>query len=142
IQASNDTPAFRLSAAEAELKADLSRSVMILTMTDCEVEIAPSIRSFIPGREIREFPLTFFSAKDVREGNPTNLPLRQITSEIPAQQRLIEELERSLAAQSAIALVTGELQDLSEAIWRGRRKQLSDARTRLVRLRTESPRRW
>jgi lipopolysaccharide export system permease protein len=142
IQANNDTPAFRLSAAEAELKADLSRSVMILTMTDCEVEIAPSIRSFIPGREIREFPLTFFSAKDIREGNPTNLPLRQITSEIPAQVQRIDELERSLAAQSALALVTGEFQDLSEAIWKSRRKQLSDARSRLFRLRTEPWRRW
>ncbi len=142
FQASSDMPAVRISAADAELKADLARGVMILTMTDCEVEMSPNIRSFIPGREVREFPLTFFSAKDVREGNPTNLPLRQITSEIPEQIRRIDELERSLAAQSAVALVTGELQDLSEAIWKSRRKQLSDARSRLFKLRTESPRRW
>src|SRR5438874_8561836 len=56
FQASSDMPAWRISAAEAELKADLSRSVMILTMTDCEIEMAPSIHSFIPGREVREFP--------------------------------------------------------------------------------------
>jgi lipopolysaccharide export system permease protein len=135
-------PAIRISAAEAELKADLARSVMILTMSDCEIEMPPNIRSFIPGREVQEFPLTFFSARDVREGNPTNLPLRQITSEIPQQERFIDELERSLAAQSAMALVTGELQELSEAIWKSRRKQLNDARTRLFKLRTESPRRW
>src|SRR5437764_5403142 len=141
FQANNDMPAIRISAAEAELKADLSRSVMILTMTDCQVGMAPNIRSFIPGREVREFPLTFFSAKDIREGNPTNLPLRQISSEIPAQERRIDELERSLAAQSAVALVTGELQDLSEEIWKSRRKQLSDARSRLFRLKTEWPRR-
>jgi lipopolysaccharide export system permease protein len=141
FQASSDMPAVRISAAEAELKADLARSVMILTMTDCEVEMQPNIRSFIPGREVREFPLSFFSAKDVREGNPTNLPLRQISGEIPAQERRIDELERSLAAQSAIALVTGELQDLSEAIWKSRRKQLTDARNRLFKLRTEWPRR-
>src|SRR5438067_2987528 len=142
FQASGDAPAIRISAAEAELKADLERSVMILTMTDCEVEMSNNIRSFIPGREQREFPLTFFSAKDIREGNPTNLPLWQITTAIPAQERLIDEMERSLAAQSALSLVTGELQDLSEAIWKSRRKQLSDARSRLFKLRTESPRRW
>jgi lipopolysaccharide export system permease protein len=142
FQASGDMPAIRISAAEAELKADLARSVMILTMTDCEIEMPPNIRSFIPGREVREFPLTFFSAKDVRENNPTNLPLRQITSEIPQQVRYIDEMERSLAAQSAMALVTGELHELSEAIWKSRRKQLNDARNRLFKLRTESPRRW
>ena len=54
----------------------------------------------------------------------------------------IDELERSLAAQSALALVTGEFQDLSEAIWKSRRKQLTDARSRLFRLRTEPWRRW
>src|SRR5262245_41827022 len=105
FQASGEMPSIRISAAEAELEADLEHSEMILTLTDCEVEMPPNIRSFIPGREVRRFPLTFFSAKDVREGNPTNLPLRQITSEIPAQERRIEELERSLAAQSAFALV-------------------------------------
>jgi lipopolysaccharide export system permease protein len=141
FQPSADMPGIRISAVEAELKADLARNVMILTMTDCEVEMQPNIRSFIPGREVREFPLTFFSAKDVREGNPTNLPLRHISGEIPAQERRIDELERSLAAQSAIALVTGELQELSEAVWKSRRKQLSDARSRLFKLRTEWPRR-
>ncbi len=142
FQASGDMPAIRISAAEAELKADLARSVMILTMTDCEIEMPPNIRSFIPGREVREFPLTFFSAKDVREGNPTNLPMWQITTEIPEQEKRIAEMERSLAAQSALALVTGELQELSEAIWKSRRKQLADARARLFKLRTEPARRW
>src|SRR3989440_9280261 len=109
FQASGDAPAIRISAAEAELKADLERSVMILTMTDCEVEMSNNIRSFIPGREEREFPLTFFSAKAIGEGNPTNLPLRQIASEIPKQTRHIDELERSLAPQPAMALVTADL---------------------------------
>jgi lipopolysaccharide export system permease protein len=142
FQPSGDMPAIRISAAEAELKADLSRGVMKLILTDCEIEMAPNIHSFIPGLDEREFPLTFFSAREVREGNPTNLPLRQITSEIPAQVRLIDQMERSLAAQSAVALVTGELHDLSEAIWKSRRKQLTDARTRLFRLKTEPWRRW
>ena len=104
--------------------------------------MSPNIHSFFPGHQEREFPLNFFSAKEIREGSPTNLPLRQITTEIPAQIRHIDEMERSLAAQSALALVTGELQDLSEAAWKDKRKKLSDARNRLFRLRTEPWRRW
>jgi len=142
FQANNDMPAIRISADEAELKADLKRSVMTVILTDFEIEIAPNIRSFVPGRDFREFPLSFFSAKDIREGNPTNLPLRQISGEIPEQQRVITEMEQSLAAQSAMALVTGELDDLSEATWKLRRKQLADARSRLIRLKIEPCRRW
>jgi lipopolysaccharide export system permease protein len=142
FQANNDMPAVRISAAEAELKSDLSRNVMRVILTDFEIEIAPNIRSFVPGRDFREFPLSFFAAKDVREGNPTNLPLRQISTEIPLQERHIEEKERSLAAQTAIALVTGDLDELSEANWKLQRKSLADARSRLFRLRTEPWRRW
>lgn len=142
FQASNEMPALRISATEAELRSDLARNVMVLTLTDCEIEMEPSVHSFIPGREVREFPLTFFSPKNVREGNPTNLPLRHIAAEIPAQIQQITELERSLAAQSALALVTGQIDELSEANWKSRRKQLADARSRLFRLRTEPSRRW
>src|SRR5947207_12324369 len=63
FQANNDMPAIRISAAEAELKSDLARSVMTLILTDCEIEMAPSIRSVIPGHTQQEYPLTFFSAK-------------------------------------------------------------------------------
>ena len=142
FQANQDMPAIRISAEEAELESDLPRNVMILSLTDCELETDSGIRSFSPGRIAREIPLNFFSAKNISENNPTNLPLRQIGGEIPAQIGRIEEIERSLAAQSALALVTGELDDLSEANWKARRKQLSDARSRLFRLKTEPWRRW
>lgn len=142
FQANQDMPAVRISAAEAELDSDLPRNVMVLTLTDCELEMEPGIRSFSPGRVTREIPLNFFSAKSISEGNPTNLPLRQIGGEIPAQIRTIAQLERSLAAQSAIALVTGQFEELSEATWKTRRKQLIDARSRLFRLKTEPWRRW
>jgi lipopolysaccharide export system permease protein len=141
FQANNDMPALRIAAAEAELKSDLSRGVMILNLTDCELEMSPNIRSFFPGEQSREFPLNFFSAKEVRQGSPTNLPWRQITTEIPAEEQHIKDLERSFAAQSALALVTGEFQNLSEADWKTKRKQLADARSRLCRLRTEPWRR-
>ncbi|HEY2413198.1 MAG TPA: LptF/LptG family permease [Pirellulaceae bacterium] len=142
FQASGDMPAIRITATEAELNSDLEQNVMELTLTDCEVEMEPNIHYFSPGCTTRKFPLNFFSAKELREGSPTNLPLRQITSEIPAQIRLIAEIERSLAAQSALALVTGDLQELSEANWKTKRKQLADARNRLFRLRAEPWRRW
>src|SRR5207237_5433008 len=74
--------------------------------------------------------------------SPAHLPMSRIAAEIPEQRRHIQELEQSLAAEAALALVSGELGNLSEAIWRQRRSQLADARGRLFRLQTEPSRRW
>jgi lipopolysaccharide export system permease protein len=131
FQANKEMPAFRISATDAELRSDLSRNVMTLILTDCELEMAPGIHSFLPGRQVLEYPLTFFSAKDSRDGSPTLLPLRRIAREIPAQRERIDELERSLAAEAAITLVIGEFEQLSEVTWTPRRKQLADTRSRL-----------
>jgi lipopolysaccharide export system permease protein len=141
FQASGELPAIRIAAAEAELRSDLSRNVMTLILTDCEIEMAPSVRSVVPGRTVQEYPLTFFAAKEVREGNPTHLPLRQIGNEIPLQRQRIVALQKSLAAETALALLGGELDQLGEAAWAPRHKQLADAWGRLFRLQTEPWRR-
>jgi lipopolysaccharide export system permease protein len=142
FQANNDMPPIRISAADLELKSDLARNVMTLILTDCELEMPPNIRSALPGSQVLEYPLSYFSAKDVREGNPTQMPLWQIKTETPAQERRIVELERSLAAQSALALVGGEFDALAEKTWKPLRGQVAEARARLYRLRSEPCRRW
>jgi lipopolysaccharide export system permease protein len=142
FQANNDLPPIRISAADLELKSDLSRNIMTLILTDCELEMPPNIRSALPGPQVLEYPLSYFSAKDIREGNPTQMPLWQIKKEIPAQEQRIVELERSLAAQSALALVGGEFEALGEKTWKPLRSQLADYRSRLFRLRSEPCRRW
>jgi lipopolysaccharide export system permease protein len=142
FQATNDMPALTISAAEAELQSDLAKNTMTLILIDSEIKMGENVRSVIPGREVREFPLEFLSARDSKSGSPAQMPLREIPGEIDAQRERIRALEQSLAAESAIALVTGELEDLSEASWKHRRKQLADAHSRLHRLRTEPWRRW
>jgi lipopolysaccharide export system permease protein len=112
-----------------------------LILTDCEIEAAPDVRSVLPGRTVQEYPLAYFSAKDIRSGSPAQVPLRQIPVQIVEQERRIRELEQSLAAESALALVTGNFEDLGEAAWKQRRKIIADARSRLFRLRTEPWRR-
>jgi len=141
FQAHNDLPALMISAAEAELRSNLGRDTMTLILTDCEIEMGASVHSVLPGRHVHEYPLSYFSAKDLRAGSPAQLPLRQIGSEITAQEAKIRELEQSLAAQAGLSLVTGEFDTLAESSWKQRRRQLLDARSRLFRLRTEPWRR-
>jgi lipopolysaccharide export system permease protein len=141
FQANNDMPAMTISAEEAELRSDLAHNVMILILIDGHIE-GGRVQGFFPGREEHKVPLAYLAARDFKEGNPTNLPLRQLAGETAEQEVRIRELEQSLAAESAFALVTGELDKLGEQHWKHRRKELADARSRLFRLRTEPWRRW
>jgi lipopolysaccharide export system permease protein len=137
-----DMPALMITAAEAELQSDLARNTMTLILIDCEVEAGGKLQGFFPGRTIREIPLEFLSNRDSRQGSPAQLPLREIPDEIAEQQQRIQTLEQSLAAESALALVTGEFDELAESSWKHRRRQLAEAESRLHRLRTEPWRRW
>jgi len=142
FQAGRDMPVVTISAEEAELQTNLSRNTMTLILDRFELKVGDTAHGYIPTREAREYPLEFLSARDSRQGNPANLPISQIAGETAAQVRLIEELEQSLAAEAALALVTGEFGELRDATWKARRSQLTGARGRLYRLQTEPWRRW
>lgn len=142
FQASNDMPALTLIAKEAELSSNLEKGTLRLILTDCEIDAGNGVQGHFPGTIEREIPLTLALTKDVGTGSPTTYPMRQIQSEIARQQKLITELEQSLAAETGFNLVTGNLDALQDGVWESRRWQLSKARTRLHRLRTEPWRRW
>ncbi|MDX1944163.1 MAG: LptF/LptG family permease [Pirellulaceae bacterium] len=142
FQPNNEMPAFTLSAHEAELKSDLERNVLMLILEDCEIDTGDGLRSVLPGTTVQEIPLHYASTKQLKEDSPAHLPMWRFRAEIPAQEATIRQLEQALAAETAMSLVTGDLPALDEEIWRGRRKTLADAKTRLARLRTEPYRRW
>jgi lipopolysaccharide export system permease protein len=143
FQPSNDLQStLTISAAEAELRSDLTKNTMTLILDDFEIKTGDSVRGGFPGRKVLEYPLEFLSSRDSKLGSPAHLPLSQIAGETAAQRERISELEQSLAAEMALALVTGELNELRESVWKQRRNQLSTARVRLYRLQTEPWRRW
>ena len=90
----------------------------------------------------REVPLAFASAKEQRTGSPQQLPLSQIAGEIDAQREEILRLRQSLAAEAGFELLSGDFDALSSSAWESERLALSDAQSRLHRLRTEPWRRW
>ena len=142
FQPNNDMPAFTLIAKEAELKSNLQRNTLSLILLDCEVDGGNNMRYSSPGISEQEIPLRYASARELKENSPTQLPLRQIKSELADQHQAIEQLEQAFAAEVGIALATGEFDTLDESIWRHRRKELADARSRLYKLQTEPFRRW
>jgi lipopolysaccharide export system permease protein len=142
FQPGDGSPSWTVIAAEAELESNLERNTLLLIMTDCEVDVG-GVRSTLPGRTVQEIPLALASAKGELKGIiPSHLPLSQIGEETERQVETIRELEQSLAAHNALALITGQFDDLKNDIWYSRRLELANARVRLNKLRTEPFRRW
>jgi lipopolysaccharide export system permease protein len=142
FQPNNEVPAFTLSAATAELKSNLDRGTLSLILTDAEIETGEGLHTVLPGVTVQEIPLRYASTRELKEDSPAHLSMRRVQEEIPTQEATIRQLEQSLAADTALALATGDFQNLSESTWKHRRKALSDARIRLFKLRTEPWRRW
>lgn len=142
FQANNDIPALTLTADKAELESNLAENTLRLIMYDCEYESGGGLSGVWPGRTEHEIPLMYAAMRPVHGESPAHLPLRRIQGEIAEQERIIEELQQSLAAEAGFDLVTGEFGNLNEHTWSARRKSLADARSRLHRLRTEPWRRW
>jgi lipopolysaccharide export system permease protein len=127
---------------EAELRSNLDRNTLILVLKDAEIETGDGLRSVLPGITEQEIPLRYASAREMKEDSPTQVSLGRMPREIEAQYEAIESLERVLAADVGLALVTGDLHTLGEQSWKPRRKALAEARNRLHKLQTEPWRRW
>jgi lipopolysaccharide export system permease protein len=70
------------------------------------------------------------------------LPLREIPEAMREQRQQIRQFEESQVAEAAFAMITGELDELSEPAWEQRRHTLDAAAVHLNRLHTEPWRRW
>jgi lipopolysaccharide export system permease protein len=142
FQPNNDLPAFTLIAREAELRSDYERNTLRLILTDFVIEWGGVVTARHPGTREHEIPLSYASSRDARTDSPSHLPLSRIAAATEAQRTHIEEIEDSLAAQAALGLVTGDFEGLGEEVWRGKRRDLEEAKIRLARLKTEPWRRW
>jgi lipopolysaccharide export system permease protein len=142
FQANNDMPAFTLTAAEAELRSNLAENTLSLILIDCKMDTDEGLTFDWPGRTVQDIPLAYATTKDLGESSPTHLPLRRIGAAIEEQKLTIAELEQSVAAETGLALMTGEFDALADAAWQRRQAAVASARTRLHRLQTEPWRRW
>jgi lipopolysaccharide export system permease protein len=142
FQPNNDMPAFTLTAAEAELRSNLEEGTLSLILIDCKMDTDEGLTFDWPGRTVQDIPLSYAAMKDPGEASPAHLPLWQMKSARTEQQKSIAELEQSVAAETGLALMTGDFDALAESSWQRRQKSVETARLRLFRLETEPWRRW
>jgi lipopolysaccharide export system permease protein len=142
FQPNNDMPAFTLTAAEAELRSNLEEGTLSLILIDCKMDTDDGLTFDWPGRTVQDIPLTYAAMKDPGEASPAHLPLRQMKAALVEQQKLIAELEQSVAAETGLALMTGDFDALADHNWQRRQRSVDIAQVRLYRLQTEPWRRW
>lgn len=142
FQSNNDMPAFTLTAAEAELQSNLEENTLSLILIDCKMDTDEGLTFDWPGRTVQDIPLTYAAAKDLGDSNPAHLPLRKMGQAIETQKQTITELEQSVAAETGLALMTGDFDLLEQASWQKRQSSVNTARARLYRLQSEPWRRW
>ncbi|MBC8353199.1 MAG: LptF/LptG family permease [Planctomycetes bacterium] len=135
-------PPIMLTAEFAEIDTDPERDVLLISMTNGEIERGNNIRMEFPGTELIEVPLSAASRKAGGSIRPADTALRRIPGEITSQLATLEDLERSLAADTAYQLMTGDFAELEDERWTEQRIAIMGGESRLAKLHTEPWRRW
>ncbi len=135
-------PPIELSAEYAELETDAERDVLLFSMTNGIIERGNNVRLDIPGTEVIPIPLSTASRKAGGSIRPADTALRRIAGEVAAQRSALVDLERSLAADMAYQLMTGDFVELSDERWSRQHAAIAGGEARLARLHTEPWRRW
>ncbi|MEO8494755.1 MAG: LptF/LptG family permease [Planctomycetota bacterium] len=137
-----DGPPIVLTAEFAEIDTDAERDVLLISMTNGEIERGDKIRMDFPDTELIEVPLSSASRKAGGSIRPADTSLRRIPGEITSQRADLVDLERTLAADTAYQLMTGDFAELNDERWGRQQAAISGGEARLARLQTEPWRRW
>jgi lipopolysaccharide export system permease protein len=139
---SADQPDMVISAERAVLKCDPTKSQLRIYLSNGEVSFGENRQMFFPDTQVIDLPLWTAMRGGGQNTRPQDTALRHIPAAIKDQLAKIEQLERSMAAEAAYQMMTGDLRGLAEEQWQQRHSQLRDSRSRLFRLHTEPWRRW
>ena len=135
-------PPLIFTADEASLNVDLNAHLVTVTVLNADGNISDHFTGWLPGEEVIPFSMEQFTGIKEQSRRPSNSSLGEIGPSKRNQLALIAQLEQENAAESAHALMTGRMFELSEDIWRGKQQRLRSARSTLHRLHTEPHRRW
>lgn len=127
-------------ADEAELIAYPDQGRLMARLRNAEVE--SPLRIVYPDWYEIPISLTALTGGSSRSRSPSNIALREIRPAIEAEREHFEDVRRAMAADASFALLTGDLDTLSDDSWHEHQHELTLTERRLHRLHTEPWRRW
>ena len=128
-------------AKEGRLELDTERMALNLKLKN--FRILGKVHGGFQGEQIIPIPLDKALRKgSVSHTSPSELPLRDVAPEAAKQRQRLDEKQRELAAETALALATGQWDDIAGEVGAKLDGEISSGNDRLDRLRTEPWRRW
>ncbi|MFM9059825.1 MAG: LptF/LptG family permease [Planctomycetaceae bacterium] len=130
-----------VSAAEAELRANLTAGTLVVTFRDGDLHMG-DVKASFPDTIVRELPFGAVSRKDTASTSPSEIPMADLARARAEQITRIEQLDQAIAGKRAVAMLTGALYVTTPAAVAADRAALAEARGRLTRIVLEPWRRW
>jgi lipopolysaccharide export system permease protein len=142
FQNADDSPPVTLTAQRAELFCNPKENTLKIKLIDGAMEMEGKLSMRFRDSFEHEVPLAQAMNKEDDVDGPSHLPLWRIPAELDNQRREIEGLQKMMAAEAALQMLSGEFDRLDGPEWQARHAELRLARERWFRLQTEPWRRW
>lgn len=130
-----------IRAEQAKIRVDVERNALVFRLENGWIEQGNNLRLYIDQKDI-DLPLGDVTKKTGSGRSPSNLPLREMSSELVHQNQRIEDQQKQLAIQAAFQMVGGNVIGISQPNWHSAVHELDQWVYRKHRLQTEPWRRW
>jgi lipopolysaccharide export system permease protein len=135
------SPSVTVSAAEAEIRADLEAEALVVTCRDGTVRIG-DVKAVFPDEIDQVFPMNAVSREDTGRKSPSEIAMADFDQEYANQLKSIDTLEQSAAARIGTSILSGRIDMTRPEVVAYERDVLRDERSRLQRIVMEPWRRW
>lgn len=137
---SDGEPARTVSAEWAVLESSPSGEELVIKMHNIEVD---GPQKFADAQTVEQsFALEHFLSASRGRRSPSTYALAEITPAVHREETRLQNLADDLSAHATLAMLTGEMEQLSDAVWKPQQKKQASAEYTLNRLHTEPYRRW
>jgi lipopolysaccharide export system permease protein len=140
VQASDDQPAWTISAEEAELHLLPEEGKLVVRFENLDLD--GPVKWINPATQEYVMSLEELTGSSTKNRSPSTYALAEIKPAVHEQEELLDRIEQATVARSAFGMLTGDFDSLSETAWKAIEREKESAEVRLHRLQTEPWRRW
>ncbi|MCA9239469.1 MAG: LptF/LptG family permease [Planctomycetales bacterium] len=141
LQGSGDSKPWSVTADWAELESRRDRQELVIRFFNAQVDGPTNIAYPDTFEHVIDLG-TLFGSSDSGHRSPSTYSLAEIGPAIHRTQNDIEQINNDRSARAAYAMLTGEFEQVSQAVWEVQNHELEGANYILNRLHVEPYRRW
>jgi len=136
----NSDEPWTISAEWAELGSSSSGEELVIRFHNIDAD--GQVRFAAADTLEQTVAIDQFLGSSSKNRSPSNYALAEIRDALDRQETQIAQLEQDLTAQATLAMLTGDMTELSDSAWTPQEKKLSSANFTKHRLHAEPYRRW